>query len=60
MKQYSLKKLQMAYLVVTLKNETPSEETCVYCWKKSCGCSSGTSIKDDLFLNFSGEELRYV
>lgn len=60
MEKYSLRTLQMAYLSMELQNEKQDEDTCIYCWKKYCGCSSKQSIKDDLFLNFSGEELHYI
>jgi hypothetical protein len=49
---YSLRKLQAAYLKVTLGKQEQTEETCMYCWTKGCGCSN-SNVKNDPFINLT-------
>ena len=53
-----LKQLQMAFMPLTMKNET-KEESCMYCWKSGCGCSSD-NVQNDPFINLTAEELKYA
>lgn len=57
---YSLQKLQMAYLPVTLRKEKNNDQTCMYCWSTGCGCSTNSNVKTDSFINLTAEELRYA
>ncbi|MBD1379137.1 hypothetical protein [Metabacillus arenae] len=43
--------LQMAYLESSLNKEKNDQDICMYCWKSNCGCSSGGSVKNDVFIN---------
>jgi hypothetical protein len=54
-----LKQLQMGFMSLTMKNVKEGEQ-CIYCWENNCGCGSKTSVKEDAFINFTGEELKYV
>jgi hypothetical protein len=49
---YSLRKLQAAYLKVTLGKQEQTEETCLYCWKSGCGCSDNKA-QNDPFINLT-------
>jgi hypothetical protein len=53
-----LKQMQMAYMAATLK-ET-DKDACIYCWKNNCGCGAKTSVKEDSFINFTGEEMHNI
>jgi hypothetical protein len=55
-KQYTMAALQMGYLQAELENqvEVVGGETCLLCWKSSCGCDA-PSVKDDPFLNMPNE-----
>lgn len=52
---YSLKKLQMAYLPVTLRKEQNKDETCMYCWTSGCGCETKSNVKTDSFISLTTE-----
>jgi hypothetical protein len=53
-----LKKLQLAYMEVTMKDVEDGEQ-CMYCWKSGCGCSEN-NIKNDPFINLTTvEEFKY-
>lgn len=54
-----LRQLQMGYMPITMK-DVKEEEQCLNCWKNDCGCSQKHTIKDDPFINFTGEELNYA
>lgn len=56
---YSLRKLQMAYMVVTMKEVENTDNKCLFCWEDNCGCEHKETVKDNLFLNFS-DDLEYV
>lgn len=54
-----LKQLQLGYLQITMKDQSNNDQ-CIYCWKSNCGCNSKTTAQSDNFINFTGEELKYV
>lgn len=58
-KEYTLAALQMAYLQVELaQEEAVVGESCLLCWKKSCGCNA-PDVKTDAFINFSDDVVEY-
>ncbi|KON87399.1 hypothetical protein AF332_11560 [Sporosarcina globispora] len=60
--EYTLRKLQAAYLKVTLRKEMGNnEETCMYCWNSGCGCDSKSNVKTDSFISLTtASEFKYA
>lgn len=51
---YTLRKLQAAYLKVTLRKEMENnEDTCMMCWSTKCDCEFKTDVKSDSFINLT-------
>lgn len=59
MKTYTIRGLQMRYLEAELSKQDETEESCMFCWKTSCGCNA-PSVKEDAFLNTPNENEVYV
>jgi rRNA maturation endonuclease Nob1 len=64
--QYSLRKLQMAYLPLMMKRKQRNGvQVCHLCWEEVAGdkctcCGNEISLKNDPFLNLTAEEYKYV
>lgn len=51
---YTLRKLQQAYLPVTLRKEVQNNDTtCLYCWSSGCGCDAKSDVKTDSFISLT-------
>lgn len=60
MEQYSLAKLQMAYLQVTLRNRSKEEEVCYLCYRSKHTCDCNADIQTDSFIQLTEGELQYA
>lgn len=52
---YSLRALQLAYMEVSMNDESDTHNQCVYCWRSDCNCESKMTVENDPFLNFQDE-----
>lgn len=53
---YTLRKLQAAYLGITLRKEMENnDKTCILCWSSGCNCETKSNVKTDSFINLTTE-----